>query len=126
MNSSIFIGRLANRRIARFLPWAVLAVGMSMAAPASAAWDGFVSGTIAGIDSVANEPGNYEIRVYVTNVSTYCTGSGPQFAYLNSADNNFKGTLAALTTAYAMGKTVSIFMMNDNNVGCHIHFVQVR
>ena len=45
---------------------------------------------------------------------------------MNSVDNNFKAPLSMPEMAYAMGKTVTVFTNNDSNVGCHIHYVQVR
>jgi hypothetical protein len=47
------------------------------------------------------------------------------WAYLNSSDPNYKETVANLTLAYAMGKHVTIYTLNDNGAGCHIHYVMV-
>lgn len=121
--------RRAIRRSAHHLSLAVLAAGMSAIATSAAAWDGAVSGTIVGVDSIANEGNNYELRVYLSGVSTYCTTTATYaqgFAYMNSADTNYKGTLATLLTAYTTGKQVTLYTMNDGGAGCHLHYVQVR
>lgn len=127
MQAVLSCGRKALRRAVRAVPFAALAVGASLSTPASA-YDGVVTSTISGLDSVANETNNYEVRVYLTGIGTYCTGPAQslQFAYMNSVDNNFKATLSMLELAFATGKTVTVFMSNDNNVGCHIHYIQVR
>ena len=116
-------------RATRLVPLAAFVAGSSLSTPASADWDGAIAGTISGFDSVANDPNNYELRVMLTGVSTICKTADTDvqgFAYLNSVDNNFKATLAILLTAYTTGKTVTLFTMDDNHVGCHLHYVTVR
>ena len=81
------------------------------------------AGTISQIDTIANEPNNYEIRIYLGGIQM-CTTSGPStYAYLNSADNNFNATYASLMMAYSTGKNIVIFTLNDAGIGCHIHYV---
>ena len=129
MSASKSTLRRALGRAARLLPLAALAAGMATTPAAMADWDGSVYGTIAGMDSIANEANNYELRVYVTGATTYCKSApavASGFAYLNSADVNYKGTLATLLMAYGTGKAVTIYMMNDGNSGCHIHYVAIR
>ncbi len=107
----------------------IVAAGLTVCAPAAMAWDGTVTGTITALDSVANEANNYELRVYVSGASVYCTTTATYaqgFAYMNSGDVNFKGMLAVLLTAYSTGKQVTLFMMNDASAGCHLHYAQVR
>jgi hypothetical protein len=117
------------RRTARRLLFSsIFAAGFSFSVPSSA-WDGAVTGTITGIDSVANETNNYEIRIYVSGASVYCTTTATfaqGYAYMNASDANYHGTLAVLLTAYATGKQVELFTMNDGGNGCHLHYIQVR
>ena len=106
-----------------------LVVFAAFAHKAALAWDGAVVGTIAGIDSVASEPGNYETRVFISGQTTICTAAGiidPGWGYLNSTDSNYKGTLAMLMLAYSMNKTVTVYTMKDGAGFCHIHYVVVR
>ena len=91
------------------------------------AWDGVASGNITGLDTV-NETNNYELRVSLGG-AVMCNTSDPglrTWAYLNSSDANYKATLANLMLAYATGKSVTIFTMNDAGAGCHIHYVSVH
>ena len=129
MKTTIFAGRRALQRATRLLPLAVLAVGASLSTPAPAAWDGAVTGVITVLDSTANEPNNYELRIAIGGVTQFCntTATAVQgFGYMNSGDVNFKGTLATLLMAYSAGKTVTVYTMNDSQVGCHIHYVSVH
>jgi hypothetical protein len=106
----------------------VLALGLFVSSSLVWAWDGAVGGTITQIDTVSNEPNNYEFRVYVNGGVQMCnntTATLNGWAYLNSSDANYKEAVANLTLAYAMGKHVTIYTMNDNGVGCHIHYVMV-
>lgn len=99
---------------------------LAIAAPALAEWDGIASGTITTIDTVA-ESNNYEPRVFLGGATMCKTKSASLngWAYLNSSDPNYKGTLANLMLAFAAGKHVTIFSMDDSGVGCHIHYVSV-
>ena len=47
------------------------------------------------------------------------------WGYLNSSDANYKATLANLMLAFATGKSVTIFTINEGG-GCHIHYVSVN
>ncbi|HEX2951680.1 MAG TPA: hypothetical protein VHV83_19260 [Armatimonadota bacterium] len=94
---------------------------------AALAWDGVASGNVSQLDTI-NESNNYELRVYLGGAKM-CNNTDSTlntWAYLNSSDPNYKGTLANLMLAYATGKTVTIFTMNDGGAGCHIHYVMVR
>lgn len=129
MKTTLSASRRALQRAARILPFAVLAAGASLSTSASAAWDGTVTGVITGIDSTANEPNNYELRVVLGGVTQFCNTSAAAvqgFGYMNSADVNYKGVLAALLMAYSLGKKVTVYTMNDNQVGCHIHYVSMH
>jgi len=100
---------------------------LGAAGPASAAWDGVVVGKISQVDT-SNETNNYEFRVYV-GVSPVCTTTATatkDFAYLNSSDPNYKTAVANLMMAYSMGKTVTLYTMNDGGLGCHLHYAIVK
>lgn len=117
--------RCGRRWWCRLVGYALMLLSV-FSAPAFA-WDGYVSGTITQIDTVA-ETNNYETRIYVGG-ATVCNNTSPDLAtlgYLNSSDPNYKAVVANLMLAYTMGRKVEIFTMNDNNVGCHIHYVKVH
>lgn len=116
---------LACRKSARrkLTAFAILLLGSAWAM----AWDGAVSGKISRIDTIT-EANNYELRVYL-GWQTMCNVSNPDlsgWAYLNSSDPNYKATVANLMMAYATGKNVYIYSMNDSGLGCHIHYVVVN
>ena len=69
------------------------------------------------------EGNNYGFRVYLNGVSNACTG-GPEWAYLNKNDRNYKTYVAALMSAKALGSTVTIY---STLVGgyCHIGYLVV-
>jgi hypothetical protein len=114
---------MKNTSIAALL----FAISATLTAPVAQGWDGIASGKISQIDTV-NETNNYELRVFLgdTKMCNHPEPSLNTWAYLNSSDPNYKATLANLMLAYAMGKSVVIFTMNDAGAGCHIHYVAVR
>jgi hypothetical protein len=67
---------------------------------------------------------NYAFRVYLTGVSPLCAGGGA-WAYTNVADDNYKVYVSTLTTAYAMGRPISLTMEVINGT-CHILEVWMR
>ncbi len=91
-----------------------------------------VSGKVQTILSAAGAggaPGNADLRVQLDGVTTFCPGvTDGSWAFINSNDANFKGILAAITTAYAMGKTLTVYTV-PGAVGastfCQIAWVQV-
>ena len=71
------------------------------------------------VDSLyAAQGNNYGFRVYLTGVSTVCVGGGG-WAYTNASDDNYKVYVSTLTTAFALGKPVSMTMELINGQ-CHI------
>ena len=77
------------------------------------------------IDSLfAAQGNNYGFRVYLTGGGLACPG-GAGFAYTNLADDNYKVYVSTLTTAYALGKPVSMTMELING-NCHILEVWMR
>lgn len=108
------------RPMKRFIAAILAALSLLGAAPAFA-WDGTVTGTAGQVD--ISYGGNLDFRIYLTSGALMCTG-GQAFAYVNEADANYKGFVAALLQASALGKTVTIF---STTVGgwCHIGYVSV-
>ena len=92
----------------------------------ASAWDGTVSGVISSIDSLP-VAGNYDFRVYLPSPpGPWCgPANGGGWAALNSNEPNFKGVQATLMLAYAMGKTVTLYLTRDANNYCKIGYVQV-
>ena len=92
------------------------------------AWDGIVSGTITKIDGVGGSegaPGNYDIRIYLSGQSTFCSGSPQNWAYLNASDPNYKGLLALLISAQMSGKTVTLYTTYTSGY-CLIGYMSVN
>lgn len=114
-------------KIVSFLTFALTVCSLTIPPLASALdWDGVVDGKISRIETI-NETNNYELRVHLGGL-TICNHINPTlntWGYLNSSDPNYKVTVANLMLAYALGKSVTIFTMNDAGVGCHIHYVSV-
>ena len=84
------------------------------------------SGTI---NLVEMNPQVESARVYLTGVTTMCTGSTSNFAYLtvftdnsgHTADINYNGMVATLLTAKSLGTLVDIYSTLDATTGyCHI------
>ena len=103
------------------------ALGAAAFISSASAWDGAASGKISQIDTLA-DPTSFEFRVYLGG-QAMCNVSDPalkSWAYLNSSDANYKATVANLMMAYAAGKNVTIYTLNDGGVGCHIHYVMVN
>ena len=78
----------------------------------SIAADSQVTGTVQSMMSVGglgSAPGNADLRIWLNGVTTICPGAtDPTWAYINSNDPNFKGVLATISTAYAMGKQLTL------------------
>lgn len=94
----------------------------------ASAWDGVVTGVISSIHSAPNA-GNYDFRVVLPNQpGPWCGPANAQadgWAALHSNEPNFKGVQATLMLAYAMGKTVTLYLTRDANNYCKIGYVQV-
>lgn len=92
----------------------------------ASAWDGEVTGVISSIHGVPNA-GDYDFRVGLLNQpGPWCGPSqGSGWAALHSNEPNFKGVQATLMLAYAMGKTVTLYLMRDANSYCKISYVSV-
>ncbi len=72
-----------------------------------------VTGTVQQMQSVgggANAPGNGDLRIWINGVSSMCPGAiDGTWAFINSNDPNFKGVLTTITTAYVMGKPLTLY-----------------
>ena len=90
------------------------------------AWDGEVAGVISAIHSVPNA-GNYDFRVVMPNQPGPWCGAPNSggWAVLHANESNFKCVQATLMLAYAMGKTVTLFLTRDANNYCKIGYVAV-
>jgi hypothetical protein len=80
------------------------------AAPVQA-WDGQAIGTISTVEIAGAT--NFAFRITITGVSTMCAG-GPNWAYLNEADSNYKVYVATLLAARAQGSTVYVYTNLEN------------
>jgi len=88
----------------------------------SQAWDGVNTGVISAVQ--VTDGNILGFRVFLTNVSTYCTGGGT--AYLNAGDSNYQVYVAALLMAKSLGSTVTVYANNDSAGNCHIGYINVN
>jgi hypothetical protein len=83
---------------------------LSLAAAAQA--DTQVTGTVQMMQSLgglASAPGNADLRIWLNGLPPICPGAtDTSWAYINSNDPNFKGVLATVSMAYAMGKSLTM------------------
>ncbi len=88
------------------------------------AWDGIVSGAVAGFDVTSGQ--NYGFRVYLAGATSYCGATPPyDFAYINEADSNYKSYAAALMMAKVEGSLVTLHLMREGGA-CKIGYLAVR
>ena len=102
-------------------------LAMSFASFSAFAWDGTASGKISLIETVgggAGAPGNYDTRVYLTGTATMC-GSVHAWAYVNANDGNYKGILANILTAKAMGLNVILYTTREATGYCRLGFMAI-
>jgi hypothetical protein len=62
---------------------------------------------------------NYHLRVSGFPAISACS-NGPTWAYVNQSQSGSKTYIAALMTAYAMGKTVNIVWQPDTSGYCQV------
>ena len=108
------------RRSKKLAAWAFGSLMLVVEGPAFA-WDGVVSGTIATVQITAGQ--NFGFRLFLNGVTTMCTG-GPNWAYLNEADSNYKTYVAAFLLAKAQGNTVAVYTTLENGQ-CHIGYISI-
>ena len=107
--------RLRQRFGAAVMLWVAL-----LAHPAFA-WDGAISGKVAALDTTGGS--NFGFRVYFIGGPIVCTG-GPNWAYLNDTDSNYKIYVAQLTVAKLAGNQVTIYTTNVGGY-CQIGYISV-
>ncbi len=61
---------------------------------------------------------NFQYRVYGVPTQASCT-NGPTWAYVNDSDGGSAGQYAAILSAYAEGKSISLNVVTVNGY-CHI------
>jgi hypothetical protein len=86
-------------------------LSLLLASTSARAWDGVVGGKIVQIHTVATV-GNADTRVYLVGYPAMCNAPGVPdagWAFINSNNPNYKGILANILTAYALGKTVTFY-----------------
>ena len=108
--------------------WLCLALLGILTSERALAWDGHVSGTIMRIDSLPNN-GNFDLRIYLTDMPTICSAPGiidSSWGYMNSSDPNYKGVMSVLLTAYAMGKSVTLYTTKGSGGYCQIGCVAMQ
>lgn len=107
-----------------------IAILMSLASlSVHAAWnDAAKAGKVIKVSLIGGgggAPGNFDARVTLdsgTSVS-YCDGNNSSnWGYINTNDANYKGVLAGILTAYALGKPVHFYMEKDTNGYCKITY----
>lgn len=76
------------------------------------------------ISGASAAPGLYDVRVYIDNQPTICTG-GPDWGNINSSDAYYKGLMAALLMAQALGKTINMFTVKSAAGYCQIGYLVV-
>jgi hypothetical protein len=90
----------------------------------SQAWDGVNTGVISAVQVTDGNINGF--RVFLTNVSAYCSGANSGFAYLNAGDSNYQVYVAALLLAKSIGSTVTVYANNDSTGYCHIGYINVN
>lgn len=112
---------LHSHRLSQFSAIAALASLMLAASPVSA-WDGAVVGNISTLDVAAGS--NYGFRVSLNGVANMCTG-GPNWAFLNDTDSNYKTYVATFLLAKAQGNKVLVYS-NLEGAYCHIGYISIQ
>lgn len=108
--------------IAQIVLSGFLAVSLITVHEVANAWDGIVD---AAIKQIHVAPGsNFGLRIYLNGVASMCSG-GPDWAYLNDTDSNYKTYAAALMMAKAQGFSVSVYS-NRQGPYCQIGYVAVH
>jgi hypothetical protein len=105
---------------------AILALAVILSGTPALSCADVASGTI---NLVEMNPGLESARVYLTNVTTMCTGGASNFAYVSgftdashTPDINYNAMVATLLSAKATQATVDIYSNLDAATGyCHIY-----
>jgi hypothetical protein len=113
--------------IFKAIRYALAATCFLLPATAVHAWDGVVSGKISalhGVGSSGGAPGNFDFRVQLAAQNVVCNSTvDASFAFINSSEANYKGLMAMLLSAYASGKTVTLYTNKSVQGYCQIGYV---
>lgn len=107
----------------------MLGVCLLIAMTGSHAWDGTISGKInevSGVGGSGGAPGNYDLRIVLTDVTEACGPGTPNWSYVNANDANYKGLMALLLMARAAANSVTLYTTKDPRGFCQIGYVVVR
>lgn len=91
-------------------------------------WDGQARGKLAFVDAVASAggaPDGLDLRIGLVGKPALCTGTTPNYAYLNVTDPNYKVIAALLLSAFATGQDITIISRNGANGACQIGYVSL-
>jgi hypothetical protein len=110
-----------NIKCSKLLGSAVVVIAM-FAHQAANAWDGYPKSTISSMD--VTDGASFGLRISLSGVASMCTG-GPNWAYINDTDSNYKAYAAALMMAKAQGSKVTVY---SNRVGtyCKIGYISIE
>lgn len=108
-------------RIAPMVRKALFCV-LALTAGWSHAWDGIAVGQISEVNITVG--GNAGLRISLAGVNSMCAG-GPNWAYLNDTDSNYRLYAAAFLAAQAGGRQIVVYSSSVNGF-CAIGFLTVR
>jgi hypothetical protein len=106
-----------------------LAKGLTFAAAilitnTASAWDGSVTGLIAGAD--VTDGVGYEFRIDLQGSPGLCGNGGAAWAYVNRDNPNYQAYVATLLAAKIAGAYVTVYTTRDAGSGyCRIGYVRV-
>lgn len=101
----------------------IIAIAASMAATPCMAWDGQVTGAITKIDASPAD-GNLGFRVRLAGEPAMCGSSSLPWAYISKSMPNYDASVALIISAYAMGKSVTVYS-NIVSGYCEIGYITV-
>lgn len=108
------------RRLAEVFAFAAMVLSTKTAS----AWDGAVTGQIAGAD-VTDGPG-YEFRIDLQGSPGLCGTGGSHWAYVSRESPNYQAYVATLLAAKLSGAQVTVYTTRDPGTGyCRVGYVRV-
>jgi hypothetical protein len=105
----------------RSLAACVISAVLLLSSTAANAWDGVMSSQIASFEVTTGS--NFGLRVILAGTPTMCAG-GPNWAYLNDTDSNYKTYIAMFMLAKAQGSSVTVFTTLSGGY-CHIGYIAI-
>ncbi|WP_156480040.1 hypothetical protein [Collimonas pratensis] len=100
---------------------AAVATIVLFSGPANA-WDGILSGTVVGIETISTVGHNMDFRVYISGTAK-CNGNS--WAYIDSSAHNYNGIVATVLTAKVTKSSISVYANKDANGYCQIGDVSI-